>query len=559
MYKTNPSCQSRIQAFFNFDTRRVWTRCRLFVVLVVALGIYPAPNSTMYTFMIVLSILAVLLIAVVIYDLTQKRHAILRNFPLIGHLRYILETVGPELRQYIVTDNDEERPFNRDQRRWIYASSKKENNYFGFGSDNDMEHTSNYLILKQSTFPYPGKSNDPLFHTPCAKVMGSARQREKAFRPASIINISAMSFGALGSAATQALNHGSGLAGCLHNTGEGGVSVHHLHGGELVLQIGTGYFGCRDDDGQFSMEALQKTVTQTPTIKAIEIKLSQGAKAGLGGLLPQQKITQEISEARGIPRDRDCASPASHSAFHDADSLLDYVEAIATSTGLPVGIKSAVGQLGFWRDLANLMEDGSRGVDFITIDGGEGGTGASPLVFADHVSLPFKLAFPKVFSIFSQAGLSDKVIFIGSAKLGFPMDALFAFGLGCDMVSVAREAMISIGCIQAQRCHTGHCPTGVATHNPWLMRGLDPTLKAARLANYVVNLRHEILKLCHAAGFCHPAFLTTDHFEILDGQLGSTSFKDIFGYERDQPCPCNSDCQTIREIMECDSLTPRKS
>lgn len=506
----------------------------------------------MSALIITLTIVAVILTGIIIYDLCQKRHAILRNFPIVGHFRYILEAIGPELRQYIVTGNDEERPFNRDQRRWIYASSKQENNYFGFGSDNDMEMTANYLILKQSTFPYPEKkSPDPLFPAPCAKIMGGARNRKKAFRPASIVNVSAMSFGALGSTATEAINQGCGIAGCLQNTGEGGVSVHHLHGGELMLQIGTGYFGCRDEHAQFSMDALKTTLQNSPSIKAIEIKLSQGAKAGLGGLLPQQKITEEIAQARGIPRDRDCASPASHSAFHDADSLLDFVETIAEASGLPVGIKSAVGQLTFWDDLAELMRDGTRGVDFITIDGGEGGTGASPLAFSDHVSLPFKYGFPKVFSIFSQAGLDKKIVFIGSAKLGFPMDALFAFALGCDMISVAREAMISIGCIQAQRCHTGHCPAGVATHNKWLIRGLDPTLKAARLANYIVTLRHEILKLCHASGFCHPAFITTNHFEILDGQLGITSFKDLFGYERYKPCPCDEDCQTIRTIMEC--------
>ena len=499
---------------------------------------------------ITLTILVVIFILIAIYDLTQKRHAILRNFPLLGHLRYMLEMVGPELRQYIVTHNDEERPFNRDQRRWIYASSKNENNYFGFGSDNDMELTANYLILKQSTFPHPENMSDPLYITPCAKVLGSARNRKRAFRPSSIINISAMSFGALGSTAVQALNHGCSIADSLHNTGEGGVSPHHLHGGDLILQVGTGYFGCRNEQGSFSMEALLETVRKTPSIKAIEIKLSQGAKAGLGGLLPKKKITQEIAESRGISRDEDCISPSSHTAFHDADSLLDFVEDIANNTGLPVGIKSAVGQLDFWNDLADLMRDGSRGVDFITIDGGEGGTGASPLAFSDHVSLPFKYAFPKVYSIFSNAGLSNQVVFIGSAKLGFPMDALFAFGLGCDMVSVAREAMISIGCIQAQRCHTGHCPAGVATHNPWLLRGLDPTLKAARLANYVVTLRHEILKLCYAAGVCHPAFITTSHFEILDGQLGITSFKNLFGYERVEQVPCDEDCQKIRKIMQ---------
>jgi glutamate synthase domain-containing protein 2 len=508
----------------------------------------------MHWFFITLIILSVLATVVVIYDLLQKNHAILRNFPIIGHFRYLFEAIGPELRQYIVTSNDEERPFSRDQRRWVYASSKKENNYFGFGTDNDIELKPNYLILKQSTFPHletpkTDPDYDPLYPIPCAKVMGAARGRAKAYRPKSVINVSAMSFGSLGSAAVEALNKGCKLAECTHNTGEGGISVHHQHGGDIILQIGTGYFGCRDADGNFSMQELIKTVETNPTIKAIEIKLSQGAKPGIGGLLPKEKITAEIAAARGIPRDRDCASPARHSAFHDADSMLDFVEEIAANTGLPVGIKSAVGQLSFWHDLADLMSDGNRGVDFISIDGGEGGTGAAPLVFADHVALPFKIGFGRVYGIFSRAKLTDDIIFIGSAKLGFPMEALFAFGLGCDMISVAREAMLSIGCIQAQRCHTGRCPAGVATHNKWLMRGLDPTLKSARLANYVVTLRHEILKLCHAAGFCHPAFITTDHFEILDGQLGATSFEETFGYDRVKPLPADHDCARITDIM----------
>ncbi|MGJ8677604.1 MAG: glutamate synthase-related protein [Akkermansiaceae bacterium] len=509
----------------------------------------------MYWIFAILGVIVLFLMAVVVYDLTQKNHAILRNFPLLGHIRYFLEAIGPELRQYIVARNDEERPFSRDQRRWVYASAKKQNNYFGFGTDNDIEHAANYVILKQNAFPHPeiklgDKDYDPLHPIPCAKVLGGARGRAKAFRPRSAVNISAMSYGSLGSAATEAINRGSAIADCLHNTGEGGVSIHHQHGGELMLQIGTGYFGSRDAEGNFSMEALIKTVTANPQVKCIEIKLSQGAKPGLGGMLPKEKITREISDARGIPMGVDCASPSGHSAFHDVDSMLEFVELIAEKTGLPVGIKSAVGQLAFWRELAEKMKDGTRGVDFITIDGGEGGTGAAPLAFSDHVSLPFKLGFTRVYSIFHQAAICDKVVFIGSAKLGFPLDALFAFGLGCDMISVAREAMLSIGCIQAQLCHTGHCPSGVATHNKWLMRGLDPTLKSARLANYMVTLRHEILKLCQAAGVCHPAFITTDQFEILDGQLGSTTFKEAFGYELVRQCPCDKDCSRIKEIMK---------
>jgi len=492
----------------------------------------PMQTGLMAAFLITLCVVCLILVGIIVHDLLQKKHAILRNFPIIGHLRYILETVGPEIRQYIVTDNDSERPFSRDQRRWVYASSKKENNYFGFGTDNDLEQSSNYVIIKHSTFPVTLPSPDEpdydsLYAIPCAKVLGGYRQRAKAFRPASVINVSGMSFGALGKTAIEALNRGSQIAGCLHNTGEGGISRHHCHGGDLILQLGTAYFGCRDAQGRFSLDRLLETTQRQPQIRAIEIKLSQGAKPGLGGLLPKEKITQEIADARGIPRDRDCQSPAGHSAFHDADSLLDFIETIAAATGLPVGIKSAVGDLAIWNDLCRLMAESRRAPDFINIDGGEGGTGASPLVYADHVALPFKIGFSRVHGIFREAGMADHIVWGGSGKLGFPDQALLAFALGCDLIHVGREAMLAIGCIQAQRCHTGHCPAGVATHNAWLVRGLDPTLKSARLANYLITLRKEILTVCASAGLKHPGGITGNHIEILEPGLRSKLLSEI--------------------------------
>jgi len=468
------------------------------------------------------------------YDLRQRRHAILRNFPLLGHARYVLEEVGPELRQYIVTSNTEERPFNRDQRRWIYASSKRQNNYFAFGTSNDLETSPNYFIIKHSPFPLPSPSPgdpdyDDQYQIPVAKVLGAARGRALASRPASVINVSAMSFGALSSNAISALNRGAKMAGCLHNTGEGGVSEHHQHGGELIWQLGSGYYGARDTNGRFDLSRVLDTVAEHP-IRAIEIKLSQGAKPGLGGVLPAAKITPEISRIRGVPEGRDCISPAAHPEFHDVDSLLDFVERIADATGLPVGIKSAIGESTVWAELAEAMTSGDRGVDFITIDGGEGGTGAGPLVFTDQVALPFKVGFSRVYREFAQRGISDRVVFIGSGKLGFPHESTIAFGLGCDMINVAREAMMSIGCIQAQRCHTGRCPTGVATQNPWLVHGLDPELKAARLANYVLTLRKELLSLSRACGVDHPALISLDHVDVLDDRFGATSARDVFGY-----------------------------
>lgn len=479
----------------------------------------------------------ILLVLLTVYDVLQKKHAILRNFPIIGHLRYLLEMVGPELRQYIVTSNNEERPFSRDERTWVYASSKQQNNYFGFGTDNDLEQSPNHLIIKPSAFPLTSPlpndpDYDPMHRMVCSKVLGQARDRRHAFRPPSAINLSGMSFGSLSGPAVEAMNRGCALAGCLHNTGEGGVAPCHLHGGDLIWQIGTGYFGCRDETGHFNLKRFRDVVAEYP-IRAIEIKLSQGAKPGMGGLLPAKKITPQIARIRGIPMGRDCASPSGHSAFRDVDSMLDFVELLADNSGLPVGIKSAVGEQRFWSELAERMTGESRGVDFIAIDGGEGGTGAAPLVFSDHVALPFKLAFVRVYREFFERGIHNSLLFVGAGKLGFPATGILSFALGCDMVHVAREAMLAIGCIQAQRCHTGHCPTGVATQNRWLMRGLDPTQKGARLANYVVTLRKEMLQLARVCGVPHPALVTPDDCEILDERFHSTTARELFGLRDD--------------------------
>ncbi len=323
--------------------------------------------------------LLAILAVVIVWDLTQRRHSILRTWPILGHFRFIFEAVGPELRQYIVTDNDSERPFSRDQRRWIYSTSKGEDNRFAFGTDNDLDRATNHLIIRPTTFPPPGAEPVAGGAVPVAKILGASRGRTKAFRPRSIVNVSGMSWGALSGPAVESLNRGAAEAGALHGTGEGGISSHHQHGGELILQIGSGYFGCRDSKGRFDLPRLVEVCEANP-VRALEIKLSQGAKPGVGGLLPAAKVTAEIARVRGVPPGVDCASPPYHSAFSDEDSLLDFVERIAEATGLPVGIKSAVGDLRFWERLVSLMASGERGVDFIVIDGGEGGTGAAPLV-----------------------------------------------------------------------------------------------------------------------------------------------------------------------------------
>ena len=501
-----------------------------------------------------LGILFLLLLALAIHDLFQKRQPILRNYPVIGHARHFLEELGPKLRQYIVAGNNEERPFTRDQRQWIYRSADKENNYFGFGTDNDLEQTPGFLIIKQSAFPIhdaqPGDPNyDPLYRIPSAKIIGAHRERKHAFRPESIINVSAMSFGSLSAPAVEAINRGCKISGCMQNTGEGGVAPHHDHGGDLIWQLGTGYYGARNSDGRFDESRFVETC-QKFQIKAVEVKLSQGAKPGRGGVLPGKKVTAEIAAIRGIEAGKSCLSPNSHYEFSNADEMLDFVERLADKTGLPIGIKSAVGEMDFWRDLVSLMENGQRGVDFVQVDGGEGGTGAAPLTFADHVSLPFKIGFARVFREFAERGLHEKVTFIGSGKLGFPQEALLAIAMGCDIINIAREAMMAIGCIQAQICQTGKCPTGVATQDKWLMRGLDPTDKSARLANYITILRKEILQLCNACGAAHPAMITTDSFEIINEGFESRSVKECFRLQGITTVPSDHDLQAIAELMK---------
>lgn len=510
--------------------------------------------------LIALGVLVLIVVAVGMHDLFQKRHPILRNFPVVGHGRYLLEELGPKLRQYIVAGNNEERPFTRDQRQWVYRSSEQGNNYFGFGTDNDLEQTPGYLIVKQSTFPVhdaqPDEPNyDPQYRIPVAKIVGGSRARKHAFRPDSIINVSAMSFGSLSRPAVEAINRGCQLAGCLQNTGEGGIAPHHDHGGELIWQLGTGYYGARLPNGRFDEKRFVETCDRF-AVRAIEIKLSQGAKPGRGGVLPASKVTAEIAQIRGIEVGKSCLSPNAHVEFTNADELLDFVERLAELSGLPIGIKSAVGEMEFWKELVRNMESGNRGVDFVSIDGGEGGTGAAPLTFSDHVSLPFKMGFSRVYREFAERGLQEKVVFIGSGKLGFPQESLLAMAMGCDMINVAREAMLAVGCIQAQICHTGKCPTGVATQNQWLMRGLDPTDKAGKLANYVTILRKEILQLSNACGTVHPAMLTTDSFEILNECFQSRSVKECFQLENISTVPSNEDLAKIANLMK--NLPPAK-
>ncbi|MGB3150890.1 MAG: FMN-binding glutamate synthase family protein [Maribacter sp.] len=494
------------------------------------------------------------LLLVAIWDVfIQKRHTIKHNFPIVGHLRYWLESIGPEMRQYFVANNREELPFNRIERGWIYASAKKENNYEGFGSDRDL-YAHQHVFIKNRMMAYKTPdghpNNEDTSFMPCAKVMGAYNKRKQPYRPASIINVSAMSFGSLSSAAVEAMNKGVKKAGAYHNTGEGGLSPYHKQGGDVIFHFGTGYFGVRTKDGNFSMEKMKTLVDTNPCIKAIEIKLSQGAKPGKGGVLPGAKITLEIAEIRGVEVGKDVLSPATHKAFSNVKELMELVEAIATETGLPVGIKGAIGKLDQWEELADLMLETGKGPDFITIDGGEGGTGAAPPSFADHVSLPWVYGFTSLYRVFLDRNLTNRIVFIGSGKLGFPAKAAMAFAMGADCINVAREAMMSIGCIQAQVCHTNRCPTGIATQNKWLQNGINIPLKSARLAQYFKTFRKEFLEITHSAGYEHPCQFTMDDLQVnVDDNSLNRTLTSIYGYNKMQ-VPFAS----LQELKDCSYL-----
>jgi glutamate synthase domain-containing protein 2 len=502
---------------------------------------------------VLIILFVIFIIYIFIRDITQKKHTIKHNFPVVGNIRYFLESIGPELRQYLVAHNREELPFSRSDRSWVYASSKQQNNYQGFGTDKDVYQPGHEYIYP-SMFPFKittehinHKDNAPYF-LPSAKIIGKSHNRKRPYRPFSIINISAMSFGSLSANAVSSLNRGAIKAGCYHNTGEGSLSPYHAHGADVVFHIGTGYFGCRAEDGGFSMEKLVSVVEKNPFVRMIEIKLSQGAKPGKGGVLPAKKITAEISAIRGVPMNKDVISPAYHVAFEGVRGMCEFLEEIAKATGLPVGIKSAVGKLDLWRELAQIMKDDKIGPDFISIDGGEGGTGAAPPAFADYVARPLAYAFPQVYKIFQKAELTDDITFIVAGKAGFPARALTYFAMGADLINVAREAMLSIGCIQAQVCHNNTCPTGIATQNKWLASGIDPKLKGERLYNYMKTFRKEVLEITHACGYEHPCQMTMKDVAI-NADNSTKILEKTYDYVK-TPVPFNN----MLELYSCQYL-----
>ncbi|MEW6775224.1 MAG: FMN-binding glutamate synthase family protein [Bdellovibrionota bacterium] len=431
-------------------------------------------------------------ISIAVYDVFQRHHTIRRNFPLIGIFRYALETVGPELRQYIFTDDRGDRPIPRYLRSWIYASSKKQLSTVPFGTRKDLDKPGTILI-RHSAFPVLDESKH------CDRIV--IGERTKNPYKANLFNISAMSFGSLGRNAVLALSKGAKEAGCFMNTGEGGLSDYHLEGGaDICWQLGTAKFGARKANGDFDAE-LFKTKAAHPHVKLIELKLSQGAKPGGGGVLPAPKVTPEIARARGVEPWKAIYSPSRHKEWESVREMLEWIEKLRPLCEKPLGIKFCVGQPDFVEELCAEMAKTGLLLDFITVDGAEGGTGAAPLGMTDYLGYPAQDAIMLVDNALRRHGLREKVRVIASGKFFTGAQLAIAIALGADMANSARGFMLSIGCIHALRCNSNHCPAGVTTHSPWLQRGLIPEVKAPRAAGYHYAVMEEFNKILHACGY----------------------------------------------------------
>ncbi|MFT6040364.1 MAG: glutamate synthase domain-containing protein 2, partial [Gammaproteobacteria bacterium] len=440
------------------------------------------------------------LFAVGVRDCQQTTHAVLRNFPVIGHMRYLLEMIRPEINQYFVESNQDGRPFNREDRSVVYQRAKKQLATLPFGTQKDVRAVG-YEWMNHSMYPRvtpPEPTRVLIGGNTCAKPYSAA-----------LLNISAMSYGALSKNAIQALNGGAKEGNFFHNTGEGSISPHHLEsGGDLVWQIGTGYFGCRDTNGEFSAKAFQ-TKSRQQQVKMIEIKLSQGAKPGHGGILPKEKINAEVAAIRGVELDKDVISPPFHSAFHGPEQLLRFVDDLRQlSGGKPVGIKLCVGAHSEIEEICQAMIDLDLRVDFIAVDGGEGGTGAAPLEFSNSVGAPLADSLPVVDDLLVRYGLRADVKIIASGRILTAFHMAQRLAMGADLCNSARGMMMALGCIQALRCNSGACPVGVATQDPHLVAGLVVETKRTRVANYQGETVHTLMSLCAAAGLTSPDELT---------------------------------------------------
>ncbi|MEW5864300.1 MAG: FMN-binding glutamate synthase family protein [Pseudomonadota bacterium] len=464
------------------------------------------------------------LVFVFIRDITQKKHSVLRNYPVIGRLRFFFEQLGEYFRQYFFMGDREEMPFNRATRAWVYRLAKNEGGTIGFGSTYDINEPGALIFVNH---PFPVLEEERLPTPPLALGEGYAREP---FEARSIVNVSGMSYGAISAPAVRALSRGAAVAGCWLDTGEGGLSPYHLEGGcDIIMQIGTAKYGVRDAQGNLNPERLLELAR---VVKAFEIKLSQGAKPGKGGVLPGRKVTGEIAQIRGIPEGRDSISPNRHRDIANMNELLDRIAWIRDLTGRPVGVKTAIGGWRFMNELAEHVH--RKGLefapDFLVIDGGEGGSGAAPQALADHMGLSIKEALPRVVDALIESGLKNRIRVVASGKLVTPAQAAWALAVGADFVNTARGFMFALGCIQALRCHQNTCPTGVTTHNKRLQRALVVEEKYLRVANYAMNMNREIDMIAHSCGVRHARELRREHVRIMQANQQSVSLNMLYPY-----------------------------
>jgi glutamate synthase domain-containing protein 2 len=464
------------------------------------------------------------LVFLFISDITQKKHGVLRNYPVVGHLRYFFEELGEYFRQYFFSGDRDEMPFNRATRGWIYRLAKNEGGNIGFGSTYDL-HAPGALIFVNHPFPVLEEERLP---TP-SLALGDG-YCEHPFHAKSIVNVSGMSFGAISEPAVRALSRGAAVAGCWMDTGEGGLSPHHTEGGcDLIMQIGTAKYGVRDAQGNLSAERLKELA---PLVRAFEIKLSQGAKPGKGGVLPGKKVTAEIAKIRGIPEGRDSISPNRHRDIANINDLLDKIAWVRDLTGRPVGVKTAIGGWALMNQAAEAIH--RRGLefapDFLVIDGGEGGSGATPQALADHMSLSIEEALPRVVDSLLESGLKNRIRVVASGKIVTSARAAWALCVGADFINTARGFMFSLGCIQALRCHQNTCPTGVTTHNKRLQRALVVEEKYLRVANYANNMNREIDMIAHSCGVRHARELKREHVRIVQASGQSVALNMLYPY-----------------------------
>jgi glutamate synthase domain-containing protein 2 len=477
-------------------------------------------------FIFVIGLTALAIVIVFIFDVTQRKQAIRRNYPVLAHFRYAFETLGKFFRQYFFALDREEMPFNRAERTWVYQASKNIDTTSAFGSTRSIKEPGTLLFVN---CPFPVLGEDAA--QPEALSIGPYCRQP--YTTSSIFNISGMSYGAISKPAVLALANGARAAGCWMNTGEGGLSPWHLEGGcDLVFQIGTAKYGVRNTAGMIDEDKL-RDVASHERVRMFEIKLSQGAKPGKGGILPGAKVTEEIASIRGIPVGMDSISPNRHAEVDNVEQLLDMIQYVRKVTAKPVGIKMVLGAYGWLDDLCNAIH--TRGIesapDFITLDSADGGSGAAPMSLMDYMGLPLKESLPMLVGVLKRHRLKERIRVIASGKLITPAEAAWALCVGADFITSARGFMFALGCIQALHCNKNTCPTGITTHNPRLQKGLNPALKAVRVENYVHNMVHEIGVIAHSCGVHEPRELRPFHARIITDDGHSISLEDLYRHD----------------------------